>query len=519
MATIASLVVNLVAGTASFERSMARAGRTVRLWGAQAAAFAAKGAVVLAAAATAAAVAIAAHTLKAAQNIDAIAKLTDRLGVTTEAYTGLAHAANLAGVDNEAFGRAMEQMSRRIGEAATEGGATADALAQLGLKAEDLARMTADQQFRTLADAMRNTENASVRAALAVDLFGKSGQPLINTLMLGSEGLATMSAEAEALGITFSRVDAAKVEEMNDTLTRVKATFQGFFQQLAIQFAPLITHLGRSFVGWMTQGNAATGKAVESFKAFGKVLGFVVEVANALRAVFHFIQGTVLLFAAGALKALSGVARAFSYVTGLGEDTAKMLADMAASVDDEATTAFDTVAELFNRPLATDTIPAVFEEITDAANESAQAVADSVIEWNDLSVAVESVDEAAKAMDALKKSAERVFEETRTPLEKHEAKLSELKQLYDQQLITLDTYQRAVAAATAEYEKLTDAKEKDRDPGFLAVNRALMRFEGGASPTAPPKIGSRDDLPEHLRVLYQINTGIARLVHQNGETA
>jgi hypothetical protein len=53
--------------------------------------------------------------------IDGIAKLSDRLGVSTEALTGLQHAADLAGVSSEELTGGFERLFRTMGDAAAGG--------------------------------------------------------------------------------------------------------------------------------------------------------------------------------------------------------------------------------------------------------------------------------------------------------------------------------------------------------------------------------------------------------------
>src|SRR5207247_2365101 len=91
-----------------------------------------------------------------------------------------------------------------------------------------------------IADKISKIENPAERATAAMQIFGKSGQQLLPLMMSGAEGLAAAQKEAEKLGLTYNRVDAAKVEAANDSMTRMKAVVTGVGNQLAIQLAPFI---------------------------------------------------------------------------------------------------------------------------------------------------------------------------------------------------------------------------------------------------------------------------------------
>ena len=56
-----------------------------------------------------------------------------------------------------------------------------------------------------------------------------------------------MAAEAEHLGISITRVDAAKIELANDAVTRAKSVFTGLGNQLATSFSPLIMTVADNF--------------------------------------------------------------------------------------------------------------------------------------------------------------------------------------------------------------------------------------------------------------------------------
>src|SRR5690606_34764598 len=102
------------------------------------------------------------------------AKLADRLGLTTEALAGLNHAAELSGVSQESLSRSMEKMLNTIGEAAGGSKTATVALGRLGLSAEQMASMSADQQLAAIADGLNSVASPAERAAAAQDIFGRS---------------------------------------------------------------------------------------------------------------------------------------------------------------------------------------------------------------------------------------------------------------------------------------------------------------------------------------------------------
>jgi len=92
-------------------------------------------------------------------DIDALAKTSDKLGVATEKLAGLRHGAELSGVGADKMEMALQRMTRRIAEAAKGSGEAQDALKQLGVDAQALAKLPADQQLSKIADAMAGVTN------------------------------------------------------------------------------------------------------------------------------------------------------------------------------------------------------------------------------------------------------------------------------------------------------------------------------------------------------------------------
>lgn len=200
----------------------------------------AKGVAIAATAATAALGAMVKSQLSA---VDDMAKLSDRLDISTESLSGLGHAATIAGSSQQEMSKALEQMNKRIGEAAGGTGVAKDTLEELGISLEDIIDLPADEKFKLISDKFKELPSAAQKASAANDLFGRSGLNLINTLELGSEGLADMQEEAEKLGITFSRQDAAKVEQANDAMARVKASIAGVARVITIEIAPILAKI------------------------------------------------------------------------------------------------------------------------------------------------------------------------------------------------------------------------------------------------------------------------------------
>ena len=187
-------------------------------------------------------------------SIDALAKTSDKLGITTEKLAGLRHAAELTGAGQTALDKGLQRMTTRIGQAAQATGVAQAALRELGLSAQELNQMSPDEQFRRIADAMGAIAGQNDRVRLGFKLFGGEYSSLLNTLDLGTEGLDRMQTEAEQLGLAISRTDAAKIEEAKDAATRAQTAFRGVTTELTIALAPAIETAANELVSLVQAG-------------------------------------------------------------------------------------------------------------------------------------------------------------------------------------------------------------------------------------------------------------------------
>ena len=221
------------------------------------------------------------------QNVDALAKVSDRLGIATQSLAGLQHAANLAGIENKTLEKSLQNLAVGVSDAADGSGVAKDALIQLGLSAALLEKLPLDQQLLRVSDAMQGVELQADKVRLATELFGARGVSILNMIGDGSKNLVEMAKEADHLGIAINRVDAAQIELANDSVERAKTVFTGLGNQLADAFSPIIDDVATKFY--------QSALDAEGFGNIGQ------DVADALVTGFGFVLDTVQMVQHGIL--------------------------------------------------------------------------------------------------------------------------------------------------------------------------------------------------------------------------
>lgn len=231
--------------------------------------------------------------------IDTTAKAADRLGTTTEALVGLQFAGDLAGISAEQLNGALTKMERTLGTAATQGGPAAKQLDALGLSANALINLAPEQSFGLISDRINSLGTASEKTAAAMAIFGRSGAELLPLINAGSTAISAQMQEAQLLGMTYSRVDAAKVEAANDAITRMGGALSGIFTQLAIQISPYLEYGVNLFLEWAKSGGGMGEK-------IGKVLGFVGTVLSSYVIPAVQVFGEIFLMVFGGANKVVG---------------------------------------------------------------------------------------------------------------------------------------------------------------------------------------------------------------------
>lgn len=225
--------------------------------------------------------------------IDATGKLASQLSITTENLVGLQHAASLADVDNELLAQGLRKLTQNLDDARRGTGPTAKALGELGLNAREFT--DSGDAFERIADKIAGIEDPFRRAGLAADIFGaKAGPRLLTLLQGGAAGIRQARDEARRMGLTFSELDFAKVEQGNDAITRLQGLVAGAGRTLAIELAPHVEHLATSLFNAGVAGEGAGNRVAAGFEAaavaIAKTLDLIAKAEGARKGVADFIK-------------------------------------------------------------------------------------------------------------------------------------------------------------------------------------------------------------------------------------
>lgn len=290
MALIRNLVVALTAKTDVFERRMKKAtsrtqrfARDVKVVGRQFAMFG-----------VAAGIALGYMVKRTMASIDAVAKLSDRIGMATEDIVAFQHAAQITGMDVEGMNKSLEMFVRRMGEVRLGTGEAKRAFEELGLSVDDFAAKDPAENIKVIADRINNLATQADKAAVAYYLFGRQGMKMLNLLSQGSEGVEKFQREVERLGLAFSRIDAAKVEAANDAITRSGAKMQGLINVLTVELAPYIEAMADAFTNNSVSIENMRDRTITAFEYMTKAVAKFLDGLAGIKAVANSVSSILL---------------------------------------------------------------------------------------------------------------------------------------------------------------------------------------------------------------------------------
>jgi len=176
---------------------------------------------------------------------DAVAKMARRTGLSTEAVSELGHVAALSGADMDSLEKGVKRMARAISDAESGLMTYVRSFDKVGLSAQELAKLSPEEAFLRIGEAIHRLPSALQKASVAQEIFGRAGTRLLPLFDIGAEGIAHYREEARRLGISLGGETAVAAEKLTDNLTRMKGAWKGLQIVIGNAVAPAFTKLLR----------------------------------------------------------------------------------------------------------------------------------------------------------------------------------------------------------------------------------------------------------------------------------
>ena len=315
----------------------------------------------------------------AIDSADSFGKMADQTGIAANTLQAYVNAGKLAGVSQETIDKGLRRLAQSMREA-DQGVATySDSFDALGIsvRATDGTFKTSEQVLGEVADKFATMENGATKAALAMEIFGRSGASLINLLNGGAASLTEFN-------YAVSNEFAQNAEFFNDQIAVLAIRFDGFRKQLTDALLPALNTIVGVFSELFSAENDFSGffKAIEigirgiaigifaTVKLVDEVIRVIGAAAQKVQSFFDNIKIPPFI-----QKLLGGTKEVLikGFKTKQKSNLTSLLGeDFTKGFSDRFTESFNKIQELFS---GTTNAPAsYFQNIKDSADDAGKSI-------------------------------------------------------------------------------------------------------------------------------------------------
>ena len=174
---------------------------------------------------------------------DAIDKSSQKLGLSAKAYQEWDYVLSQSGVNIESAGMGFKTLTNQIDSAKKGSKEAQERFAKLGISMSDINKLSREELFTKAITGMQGLADNTDRAALANQLFGRSGQELAPLFNSTAESTEALMQKAHELGFVMSDEAVDASVKYTDSLDTLKRTFQGVKNSIVSQLLPGFTSI------------------------------------------------------------------------------------------------------------------------------------------------------------------------------------------------------------------------------------------------------------------------------------
>jgi lambda family phage tail tape measure protein len=252
--------------------------------------------------------------------MDDLSKAAQRVGTSTESFSGLSYAASLADVSIEDLQATLGKLTKSQAAALDANSKQAKIFDALGISVKNADGTLRDSTdvIRDFADRFEELHGSPEAIAAGFQIFGKSFQGIIPLLKDGSAGINEAVEEASQLNQVIGTETGEAAEAFNDNLTRLQAAVHGVFNEVASNLLPVLEDWTNQLVD--------TAKAGNNVKDTGDQVTQVIEslsvVVAAAAIVWDTFRGAIQAaanMAAGSLDTFQGIGKVIAHTVTFGQ--------------------------------------------------------------------------------------------------------------------------------------------------------------------------------------------------------
>jgi len=266
------------------------------------------------AAGAAAAVASYKMVTSAAETADTIDESSQKLGLNAKSYQELNYVMSQSGMSIDSFKSGSKSLLTNMTKMTQGNKDSVAAFKTLGVSVTDSKgnlRDVSDVTYDSIR-AFQKMKNGSEKSALAIKLFGKSGQNMAAILNADAGSFDETIKKANDLGLVMSDSTVKSGAELNDTLDTLKTSFGMIAIQLGTQLVPYFQKAADYIIKKMPVIRTETKKVAGVFDKFAGAVKWCYDNSAVL---IPILGGAVAGFAA--FKVISTVTTLMTVMSGI----------------------------------------------------------------------------------------------------------------------------------------------------------------------------------------------------------
>ena len=236
---------------------------------------------------------------------DELEKMSRRTGFTVEALSELGFAAEQSGADLATLEKGVRTMQRAVNDLGRGLSTQVDAFGDLGLAIEDLQGLSPEEQFKLIAERLSQVANATKRAAIAQQIFGRAGTRLLPLMEQGAVGMEALQQEARRLGLTISTKTAKNAARLTDAFNIVRRVLRITAVTVGSALAPALERTAKRITRIAVVTNAWIKQNKQIVVTAAKVALGILAIGTAL-----IVVGLLLALVGAAFGGLAAIVSA-----------------------------------------------------------------------------------------------------------------------------------------------------------------------------------------------------------------
>lgn len=373
------------------------------------------------AAAAGAGTAVFAFANKVSKNADQIDKMSQKLGMSAEAYQEWDYVLQLNGTSISNMSGGMKTLINTLDDAKQGTEAAIEKFERIGLSIEDIQDLSQEELFAKVIEQFQGMEDTAERAAMANDLLGRSAtelRPLFNST---TEATQQQIEALHNMGGVMSDEAVKDGAAFQDSLTSLKEAFSGAANTLGAELMPYITEMMDGITNFIAEGGldgliagfkmlapviAGATTAMVAYKAASAIAGVIEALTKATEA--QTIAQTILNAVMNAnpivllITVIMSLIAAFATLWATSEDFRNFWIDLWNGIKEASGKVVDWLGSMFTEkiPNMIANVINFFKELPGKALQWGKDLLDSFIQG--------IKDKIAKLGDTLKGAADKV---------------------------------------------------------------------------------------------------------------